>query len=142
MELDRSTCLRVALPLFVLVYSFKLSGRYSSQTILWHPCTHPGVGASGACWASGRLSRGFRRLVALTPVVFWTASVEPACWHPTAFLTTIAFYGSDSGPLWGSDLAVFSFVRRSSCLSSLPLSTGPPQQEPHVPISAGPIGTA
>ena len=42
------------------------------------------VGASGACWASAWLSRGFRRLVALAPVasswpvLSWTASVEPA----------------------------------------------------------------
>ncbi len=91
-----------------------------------HACRAGGcvVGASGASWASVWLSRGFSRLVALTlvtsgPVVSWTASVESARRQPTAFLTTRAFYGSDLGPLRGSDLAVFSFVCQSLRLSLL-----------------------
>ncbi len=63
------------------------------------------------------------------PFVSWTASVEPGRWHPTAFLTTRTFYGGDSGSLRSSDLAVSSFVRRSSYLLSVslpaPLSRNP-----------------
>ncbi len=83
--------------------------------------------ASGACRASVWLSRGVCRwLVTLVPVasesvISWTASVEPACGHPTVSLTTSAFYSSGLVPLRGSDLTVFS-SRRSSCLVSLSLS--------------------
>ncbi len=96
------------------------------------------VGASGACWASVWLSRGFRWLVALAPVASRLCRIldclSRACplWHPTAFLTTRAFYGSDSGPLQGSDLAV-SFVRSSILMSILSLYLTLP-----IPLSGNP----
>ncbi len=83
------------------------------------------VGASGGCRASkgclGDLFGSSPYSRCSRPVRCILDCLSRACpfRHPTAFLTTRAFYGSDSSPLQGSDLAVFSFVRLSLCLSSL-----------------------
>ncbi len=92
---------------------------------------------SGCLW--GFVSR---RLVALASIasgsiISWTASVEPACWHPAAFLTTSTFYSSDSGPLWDRDLAVFSFV---GCPVYLLALRAPLSRNPASPTQRAPSG--
>ncbi len=97
-----------------------------------------------------KLSRGFRRLVALLPslppfVVSWTASVEPAISlrHPTASLTTRAFYGGESGPPRGQRSLYFFLSGLILSLSlSLSLSTAPPpfNENPAFPYQRVPSG--
>ena len=106
------------------------------RSLVWRPrasgwCV---VGASEGCRASKSCIGDFigslpcsRRPRLLVLCILDCLSRACPLWHPTAFLTTRAFYGGDSGPPQGQrSLSFFLSVSIFSLSLSISLSTNPP----------------
>ncbi len=91
----------------------------------------PGASYVGRVPGFQKLSRGFCRLIALLPSLPPPGSLYPglpksslpSLRHPTAFLTTRAFFGGDSDPPWGQRSLYFLPIRVYLLPMSLSLST-------------------